>query len=107
MPFFDFSFPVRRSKLFLLFFENGKLTLFSYIIISRFPSAEGPQYIKGASINIAFNALGLIIAVIMTIYFRWENRRRDKKEGGRPIRGTYLDVGNKYDLAPGKLLFTF
>ncbi|OXG87344.1 hypothetical protein C346_03237 [Cryptococcus neoformans D17-1] len=72
-----------------------------------FPTAEGPQYIKGASINIAFNALGLIIAVIMTIYFRWENRRRDKREGGRPPRGTYLDVGNKYDLAPGKLFPVF
>lgn len=100
-----FLYAAPSCSLFLI--KTASWLFCSYPTIYRFPTAEGPQYIKGASINIAFNALGLIIAVIMTIYFRWENRRRDKREGGRPPRGTYLDVGNKYDLAPGKLFPVF
>jgi hypothetical protein len=37
----------------------------------------------------------------MTTYYRWENRRRDKVEGGRSAVGA-LEVLDKFDLAPGK-----
>jgi hypothetical protein len=38
----------------------------------------------------------------MTLYYRMENRRRDKVEGGRPVPGTQLETVEKFDLAPGK-----
>ncbi|WVR06040.1 hypothetical protein IAU60_003068 [Kwoniella sp. DSM 27419] len=66
-----------------------------------FPSHEGPQYRKGAIVNIAFQALGLILVLSMSAYYRWENKRRDKVEGGRPPHGTPLNVVEQYDLAPG------
>ncbi|GAA5892237.1 hypothetical protein JCM8208_001489 [Rhodotorula glutinis] len=52
-----------------------------------FPKAKGPRYIKGASLNIAFQALGLLIALGMTLYYRAENKRRDRVEGGRLPKG--------------------
>lgn len=66
-----------------------------------FPKPEGPRYVKGASLNIAFQCLGLCIAAGMTVYYRLENRRRDKVEGGPPQEGVVLDVITQYDLAPG------
>jgi hypothetical protein len=38
----------------------------------------------------------------MTLYYRMENRRRDKVEGGRPQPGTQLETVEKFDLAPGE-----
>ncbi|KAK4698779.1 hypothetical protein P7C70_g7490, partial [Phenoliferia sp. Uapishka_3] len=66
-----------------------------------FPSNEGPRYIKGASLNIAFSAAGLIGTLAMTIYYHRENKRRDSVEGGRPPKGTTLNVLEDYDLAEG------
>ncbi|OWZ39201.1 high-affinity nicotinic acid transporter [Cryptococcus neoformans C23] len=66
-----------------------------------FPSAEGPQYTKGASINLAFQGLGLILTLFMTSYYRWENRRRDMREGGKPAVGAHIDVKQGYDKAVG------
>lgn len=39
----------------------------------------------------------------MTTYYRLENRRRDKVEGGRPQPGTQLETVKQFDLAPGKI----
>lgn len=66
-----------------------------------FPSNEGLQFTKGCSINIAFQCLGFVIALAMTLYYRMENKRRDKVEGGRPPAGTPLETMEKFDLAPG------
>ncbi|GAA5861871.1 hypothetical protein JCM1840_006860 [Sporobolomyces johnsonii] len=67
-----------------------------------FPSHEGPKFIKGASVNIAFQSLGLCIALGMTIYYRLENRRRDKVEGGRLSKGMPIDgLMTDYDKAVG------
>ncbi|WWD17699.1 hypothetical protein CI109_102140 [Kwoniella shandongensis] len=66
-----------------------------------FPTKEGPQYRKGSIVNITFQALGLVIVLSMTAYYRYENRRRDKVEGGRPAKGVALNVREQYDLAPG------
>jgi hypothetical protein len=35
-----------------------------------FPTHEGPQYIKGCTVNIAFQALGFFLAIFMTIWYR-------------------------------------
>lgn len=37
----------------------------------------------------------------MTLYYRAENKRRDRIEGGRPVEGTVLNVIEEHDLAPG------
>jgi hypothetical protein len=66
-----------------------------------FPSHEGPQFRKGCIVNLTFQSLGIVIAAAMTTWYRWENRRRDKVEGGRPPKGTPLEVIEKHDLAPG------
>ncbi|WVQ66264.1 uncharacterized protein L199_004443 [Kwoniella botswanensis] len=66
-----------------------------------FPSKEGPQYRKGAIVNIAFQALGLVLVLAMTAWYRYENKRRDRVEGGRPPKGTPVNVVEQYDLAPG------
>jgi hypothetical protein len=41
----------------------------------------------------------------MTTFYRLENRRRNKLEGGEPIRGAASQTMTKFDLAPGELSF--
>ncbi|KAJ7778849.1 major facilitator superfamily domain-containing protein [Mycena maculata] len=66
-----------------------------------FPTSEGPKYIKGCAVNVAFSVLGLLGAVAMTIYYRLENRRRDRVEGGTPPKDAVINVVEEYDLAKG------
>jgi hypothetical protein len=66
-----------------------------------FPDDEKPRFIKGISLNIAFAALGFIIAIGMMEYYRRENARRDRVEGGRPPSGEVLNVVEEHDLARG------
>jgi len=68
-----------------------------------FPKSEGPEWKKGFSVNLAFNLLAICIALSLSAWFRWENRRRDKKEGGRPVKGAVLNVTEEHDLAQGLL----
>jgi hypothetical protein len=50
----------------------------------------------------------LAIALALTTYFRLENRRRDRKEGGRPLKNTVIeDVLTKFDRATGSFSFLF
>ncbi|KAJ7675567.1 major facilitator superfamily domain-containing protein [Mycena rosella] len=66
-----------------------------------FPTPEGPRYTKGCATNIAFSVLGLLLTIGMTIFYRIENKRRDKVEGGRPPKDMPLNVVEEYDLARG------
>lgn len=66
-----------------------------------FPDKEGPRFVKGITLNIAFASLGFCIAVGMTLYYRHENARRDRVEGGRPANGENLNVVEEHDLARG------
>ncbi|EIM83806.1 MFS general substrate transporter [Stereum hirsutum FP-91666 SS1] len=66
-----------------------------------FPDSEEPRYIKGISLNIAFNALGIFIAMGMSLYYRLENARRDRVEGGRPPKGEVMNVVEEHDFARG------
>lgn len=71
-----------------------------------FPSEEGPRYIKGAKVNIAFQCLGFAIVLGMTLYYRLENARRDRKEGGRPLKGVRIEgLQETYDKTPGPSSF--
>ncbi|KAL7408785.1 hypothetical protein BDY24DRAFT_445432 [Mrakia frigida] len=56
-------------------------------------------FIKGASINVAFQGFGFFIT--LNIYYRTENNRRDGREGGRPAPRTKIDVVNDDDSAVG------
>jgi hypothetical protein len=67
-----------------------------------FPTKQGPKFTKGITINIAFQALGFVLALAMSAYFRWENKRRDRVEGGRPNKDATLNVIEEFDLAPGE-----
>ncbi|KAK7060032.1 major facilitator superfamily domain-containing protein [Favolaschia claudopus] len=66
-----------------------------------FPTPEGPRFIKGCSLNLAFSALGLLLTLGMTGWYRWENRRRDRVEGGKPPGDVVLNVVEEFDLAKG------
>jgi hypothetical protein len=66
-----------------------------------FPSNEGPRYVRGVSVNIAFASLAIVLSLGTSAYLRMENRRRDRVEGGRPPVGTVLNVIEQHDLAPG------
>ncbi|POY70839.1 hypothetical protein BMF94_6252 [Rhodotorula taiwanensis] len=67
-----------------------------------FPKIERPRLIKGASVNIAFQSLGVILALSMTLYYRRENRKRDLAEGGPPPKGMRIEnIDTEYDRAKG------
>ncbi|GAA6041223.1 hypothetical protein JCM8097_008351 [Rhodosporidiobolus ruineniae] len=67
-----------------------------------FPSVEGPRFTKGCKVNIAFQCLGFAIVLAMTLYYRFENARRDRKEGGRPVKGMRIEgVQETYDKTVG------
>ncbi|GAA5924395.1 uncharacterized protein JCM15063_005628 [Sporobolomyces koalae] len=73
----------------------------SILAAFSFPSKQGPRYVKGCILNIAFQSLGLCIAGAMTVYYRLENRRRDKRDGGRPVKGLPIEGRFElYDQAP-------
>lgn len=73
----------------------------SVLAAFSFPSAEGPRYVKGNLLNIAFQSLGFCLALFHYIYFKRENAKRDRAEGGKPEKGAVLDTLNLYDKAPG------
>lgn len=100
--------PQESQRAAALGFLNSIGQCLSLAAAFLFPSNEGPQYVKGAAINIAFQALGLLIAFAMTMYFRIENKRRNKREGNAGMgAGGPVDVHDQYDLAPGKWYCTF
>ncbi len=51
--------------------------------------------------NLAFNALAAITAITLYLILRFENARRDRKEGGRPSNMNDIDVSTYNDLAVG------
>ncbi|THH00963.1 hypothetical protein EW026_g1643 [Hermanssonia centrifuga] len=46
-----------------------------------FPATEGPRYIKGFAVSCALEFLGTIVALILTLSYRIDNRQRDRKYG--------------------------
>ncbi|KAK7678142.1 hypothetical protein QCA50_018936 [Cerrena zonata] len=64
-----------------------------------FPATEGPRYIKGFAITCALEFLAAICGIILTISYRIENKRRDKKHG-RPDPDATVDTTELADKAP-------
>ncbi|KAF8604001.1 MFS general substrate transporter [Ceratobasidium sp. AG-I] len=54
-----------------------------------YPTAEGPYYVKGLALCCAFEFLGALMCLVLTISFRRENARRDRIYGppkaGEPV----------------------
>ncbi|KAI0689935.1 MFS general substrate transporter [Cerioporus squamosus] len=46
-----------------------------------YPLTEGPRYITGFSVNCALDILAAVVALVLTVSYRLENRRRDRKHG--------------------------
>ncbi|SCZ93063.1 BZ3500_MvSof-1268-A1-R1_Chr6-2g08438 [Microbotryum saponariae] len=72
----------------------------SVLAAFSFPTIQGPQYRKGIIINLAFEALGFVMAIALSLYFRAVNSRRDRSEG-EPQKGVALNTHEDYDHAEG------
>lgn len=80
---------------------NSMGQCFSILASFIFPSTEKPYWHKGFGLNLTFNALAAIVAVTLYFILRYENARRDEKEGGRPSDMNDVDVSTYNDLAIG------
>ncbi|TKA53334.1 hypothetical protein B0A53_04352 [Rhodotorula sp. CCFEE 5036] len=46
--------------------------------------------------------LGVVLATSMTCYYRYQNRKRDREEGGAPPKGMHIDgIATEFDKAKG------
>ncbi|CAF3312063.1 unnamed protein product [Rotaria socialis] len=80
---------------------NGIGQCFAILAAFIFPSTDSPHWSKGFGLNLAFNALAVIVAVALYLILCHENARRDKKKGGRPFDMILVDVDTYNDLATG------
>ncbi|KAH9820744.1 major facilitator superfamily domain-containing protein [Melampsora americana] len=60
-----------------------------------FPESEKPGWKTGFGTNLAFNLLAILISLSMTVYYRVENRKRDRKNLGEE-----KEIESDYDLSP-------
>ncbi|KAI7326629.1 MFS general substrate transporter [Hortaea werneckii] len=66
-----------------------------------FPASEGPRYTKGASVEVALSIAGMLFTFLYMGLIKWENARRDRKEGGPPAPGTRPNTAQDADKAEG------
>ncbi|EJU01202.1 MFS general substrate transporter [Dacryopinax primogenitus] len=64
-----------------------------------YPLTQGPRYLTGFGVTCGFAYLSTILALILTVYCRMENKRRDKKYGYAD-RHAAVDVSELADHAP-------
>ncbi|KZT03825.1 MFS general substrate transporter [Laetiporus sulphureus 93-53] len=64
-----------------------------------YPSTESPRYVKGLAVCCALLFVSSIVAVILSISYRLENRRRDKLYG-KPDPDAMVDTSELADNAP-------
>ncbi|CAL1699502.1 unnamed protein product [Somion occarium] len=64
-----------------------------------YPSVEGPRYIKGFAVSCALEFVAAICGIVLTISYRLENRRRNKKYGV-PDPDAAVDTTELADKAP-------
>lgn len=76
-----------------------------------FPESDKPRWKKGTSVNLAFNLLGITLALGMSIYFRLENHRRNalvSDSKSKPIiNGSDQERIHRYDLEEGMFYFYY
>jgi len=66
-----------------------------------FPSKDSPKYTNGLIVEVALSVGGMIFTAIYQILIKWENAKRDKREGGPPAPGFRPDTATYADDAPG------
>ncbi|TIA58898.1 hypothetical protein D6C77_05190 [Aureobasidium pullulans] len=66
-----------------------------------FPASEGPRYTRGAIVEVALSTAGMLFTFIYMGLIRWENARRDKREGGPPAIGLRPNTAQDADEAEG------
>ncbi|THY47677.1 hypothetical protein D6C98_07019 [Aureobasidium pullulans] len=66
-----------------------------------FPASEGPRYTRGAIVEVALSTAGMFFTFIYMGLIRWENARRDKREGGPPAIGLRPNTAQDADEAEG------
>ncbi|KAI8976613.1 MFS general substrate transporter [Trametes punicea] len=64
-----------------------------------YPKTDGPRYIRGFAVTCALQFVAALAALVLTIWYRFENRRRDKKYG-KPIPDAPVDTTELADNAP-------
>ncbi|KIM91552.1 hypothetical protein PILCRDRAFT_711 [Piloderma croceum F 1598] len=64
-----------------------------------YPSNQGPRYIKGFAVTCALSLLGAVCAIILSLSYRFDNRKRDKLYG-KPAPDARVDTYELADKAP-------
>jgi MFS family permease len=64
-----------------------------------YPTTEGPKYIKGFAISCALSFLSAVCAVILSVSYRLDNRKRDRLHG-KPAPDAKVDTHAFADKAP-------
>ncbi|KAM0753497.1 MFS general substrate transporter [Meredithblackwellia eburnea MCA 4105] len=75
---------------------NGIGQCFAILAAFSFPTKQGPKFIKGFALNLAFNLVAAIVALVLWVYFRGENARRDEvaamSEGNESKQEDLMDL---------------
>ncbi|WEW56111.1 hypothetical protein PRK78_001546 [Emydomyces testavorans] len=89
--------------------ESKKVTAICILVVAghcwsilaskSFPAHEGPNYIRGYGIVLAFLGLSCVMSVVLSVRHRIENARRDKMYG-KPNPRLPVDTTEKADEAP-------
>lgn len=66
-----------------------------------FPKEEGPYYVKGMAISAALLFFAAILAQVLRLLMRLENKRRDRIHGHADADKTPVEVVNSGDDHPG------
>ncbi|KAI0346154.1 MFS general substrate transporter [Trametopsis cervina] len=65
-----------------------------------FPATQGPRYIKGFAVSCALMFVVTIAAVVLTLSYRFENSRRDRKYGTIADSNATVDTRELADKTP-------
>jgi sugar phosphate permease len=89
------------SKAVALGLVNSIGQCFSILASFSFPSSQGPLYIQGMALNLAFSIFTGLLALALFIILKMENKRRDSIEGPPPENLSFIDTAQLFDKAPG------
>ncbi|KAI0356061.1 MFS general substrate transporter [Trametes cingulata] len=64
-----------------------------------YPKTDGPRYIRGFAVTCALQFVAAIAALVLTISYRIDNKRRDRKYG-KPVPDAPVDTSELADQAP-------
>ncbi|GAB5588219.1 hypothetical protein Unana1_03119 [Umbelopsis nana] len=89
------------SKAVALGLINSIGQCFSILASFSFPSSQGPLYIQGMALNLAFSVLTGLLGLSLFIILKMENKRRDSIEGPPPENLSRIETAQYFDKATG------